>query len=342
MGKSPRAIARGLNADGISSPGGKGWRDTTIRGHATRRTGILRNELYAGRLLWNKQTYVRDPDSGKRLARVRKPEENVVIEVPYLRIVGQDLWDRAQARLLAIRQLPGVAKSRASEFWKLRRPKYLFTGLIRCGHCGASLQAVGKDYLACAAARNGAACTNRKSVRRSPIEEAVLEGLKSHLMAPDLVEEFIRAFHEELNRKHAADDLEREGRAQELARLSRKLRGLYDAIADGLRTPGLQNEPLALESRERELRAAMDRAPTPTPRFHPKLANRYRELIDQLHVALNNADARSEAVEILRMLITDISVNTSGDADTTVILTGDIVKLLALPVGRFRLRSKVR
>ena len=86
----------------------------------------------------------------------------------------------------------------------------------------------------CAAARNGAACTNRKSVRRSPIEEAVLEGLKSHLMAPDLVEEFIRAFHEELNRKHAADDLEREGRAQELARLSRKLRGLYDAIADGL------------------------------------------------------------------------------------------------------------
>ena len=54
-------------------------------------------------------------------------------------------------------------------------------------------------------------------------------------------------------------------------------------------------------------------------------------MIGQLHVALNNVDARSEAVEIHRMQITDISVNTAGDADTTVILTGDIVKLLALP-----------
>ena len=78
----------------------------------------------------------------------------------------------------------------------------------------------------------------------------------------------------------------------------------------------------------------MDRAPPPTTRFHPKLAKRYRELIGQLHVALDNADARSEAVEILRTLITDISVNTSGDADTTVILTGDIVKLLVLPGGQ--------
>ena len=76
---------------GISSRGGKGWRDTTIRGHATRRTGILHNGLYAGRLLWNKQTCVRDPDSGKRLARMRKAEENVVFEVLHLRIVGQEV-----------------------------------------------------------------------------------------------------------------------------------------------------------------------------------------------------------------------------------------------------------
>lgn len=85
--------------------------------------------------------------------------------------------------------------------------------------------------------------------RRSRVEEVVLEGLKTRLMAPELVEEFIRAFHEELNRKHAADDLKRIGEEQELSRVTRKLRGLYDAIADGLRSPGLRQDLLALEHR---------------------------------------------------------------------------------------------
>ena len=45
-GSSPIAIAKQLNQESISGPGGNAWRDTTIRGHAERGTGILRNELY--------------------------------------------------------------------------------------------------------------------------------------------------------------------------------------------------------------------------------------------------------------------------------------------------------
>ena len=37
----------------------------------------------------------------------------------------------------------------------------------------------------------------------------------------------------------------------ELGCVSKKLRGLCDAIADGLRTPGLQQELLLLEGRQR-------------------------------------------------------------------------------------------
>ena len=48
-GRSPRAIAKRLNEDGVPGPRGKEWRDTTIRGHITRGTGILNNELYVGR-----------------------------------------------------------------------------------------------------------------------------------------------------------------------------------------------------------------------------------------------------------------------------------------------------
>ena len=64
-GKSPRTIARELNTERIPGPGGRPWSDTTIRGHTLRRTGILHNELYIGRLVWNKQRYVKEPKYGK-------------------------------------------------------------------------------------------------------------------------------------------------------------------------------------------------------------------------------------------------------------------------------------
>jgi len=52
-GISPRAIAKRLNAEGVPGPGGRGWRDTTIRGQLARGTGLLNNRLYAGWIVWN-------------------------------------------------------------------------------------------------------------------------------------------------------------------------------------------------------------------------------------------------------------------------------------------------
>ena len=52
-GKEPPPDRGRLNREGIPGPGGRPWGDTTIRGHALRGTGVLRNELYVGRLVWN-------------------------------------------------------------------------------------------------------------------------------------------------------------------------------------------------------------------------------------------------------------------------------------------------
>src|SRR5206468_8853090 len=97
-GRSPRAIAAGLNADRIPGPGGRPWGDTTIRGHALRGTGVLHNELYIGRLIWNRQRYVKDPRTGKRLARLNPTSGWLITEVPQLRIVEDALWQQTQAR----------------------------------------------------------------------------------------------------------------------------------------------------------------------------------------------------------------------------------------------------
>src|SRR5713226_5968198 len=53
-GISPKAIGKTLNAEGIPGPMGVAWSPSTIHGSAGRGTGILNNELYIGRLVWNR------------------------------------------------------------------------------------------------------------------------------------------------------------------------------------------------------------------------------------------------------------------------------------------------
>jgi hypothetical protein len=88
-------------------------------------------------LLWNKQTYRRNPETGKRVARPRDEGEHIAIEVPALRIV----WDCVQKRLDAIRASPLSRKLRATELWKQRHPKHLLTGLVHCESCGGRMAA---------------------------------------------------------------------------------------------------------------------------------------------------------------------------------------------------------
>jgi site-specific DNA recombinase len=74
-GWSPRAIATRLNAEGVSSLGaswkrskrrkdGK-WLASAIAGDSKRGTGILNNEVYIGRMVWNRSKWTKDPDTGK-------------------------------------------------------------------------------------------------------------------------------------------------------------------------------------------------------------------------------------------------------------------------------------
>ena len=69
-GVSPMALAKRLNADHVPGPGGALWNPSTIHGNPARGTGVLNNELYVGRLVWNRLRYVKDPDTGKRVSPV--------------------------------------------------------------------------------------------------------------------------------------------------------------------------------------------------------------------------------------------------------------------------------
>jgi site-specific DNA recombinase len=97
-GKSPKRVAFELNRENIPSPLGGKWGFSTINGNTKRRNGILNNELYIGRLIWNRQRFVKDPDTGKRVSRLNPEGEWVVQHLPHLRIVDDALWDAVKSR----------------------------------------------------------------------------------------------------------------------------------------------------------------------------------------------------------------------------------------------------
>ena len=102
-GQSPRAIARKLNKKGIPGPSGGPWRDTAIRGHFTRGTGILNNELYIGRLVWNRLTYLKDPKSGRRRSRLNPPDNGLSRRSLRSASSMTTLWEAVKTRQGSIR-----------------------------------------------------------------------------------------------------------------------------------------------------------------------------------------------------------------------------------------------
>jgi len=115
-GKSPRAIALALNKRNIPGPSGKAWGPSTINGNWRRGTGILNNELYVGRLIWNRLAYVKNPETGNRVSRLNPEAEWIIKDVAELRIVDQSLWDQVKASA-------GRSCARLSEFHEKQRPR---------------------------------------------------------------------------------------------------------------------------------------------------------------------------------------------------------------------------
>jgi len=129
-GKSPKRIAFELNKEGIKAPGGGDWGFSTINGNRRRGTGIWNNEMYVGRIVWNRLRYIKDPDTGKCVSRPNPESECIFHDVPERRIIEQDLWDRVKARQEAIKVERSTGKP--NRLHERQRAKYLFSGLTKC------------------------------------------------------------------------------------------------------------------------------------------------------------------------------------------------------------------
>jgi site-specific DNA recombinase len=329
-GKSPRRIALALNQEAIDGPQRAGWGASTINGNAARGTGILNNELYIGRLIWNRLQYVKDPSTGKRVSRLNESTKHIVQEVPELRIIPQDLWDRVKARQVTMARdtRPDVNDERP--FWARQRPRYLVSGFAKCGVCGGSYVKISQNLFGCAAARNKGTCTNRLNIRIQVLEDAVLAGLKSRLMAPDLFKEFCQEYHREVNRLRGAENATVDLQKVELARLERRTRKLVELITDDdAPVKALKDELRTLEARQAELDRVLAVATAPAPLIHPNLAEVYRQKVATMHEALHDAGSRDEAFDVIRSLIEEIRL-VPVEGELRIEIKGELAGILEL------------
>ena len=131
-GLAPRTIAAALNAEGVPSPRGGKWNDSTSRGHARKRDGFLRNEAFVGVIVYGRNKWSRDPDTDNRISRPGDAADIVCGERPELQIVDDDTWNAVQDRLEATHTKFARACDDSASLNGSHRARSLLSRLVTC------------------------------------------------------------------------------------------------------------------------------------------------------------------------------------------------------------------
>ena len=326
-GKSPRAIALQLNKENVPGPSGKGWTPSTIHGNRRRGIGILNNEIYVGTLVWNRQQFVKNPDTGKRVPRFNPESEWIRAPVPELRIVDDKLWEKVKAKQ---RALP----NKKEDFWKAKRPRYLLSGLLKCGVCGGGFAKQNHHRYGCTTNQNKGTCANTLKIHQSKLEQLVLKALRDHLMDANLCKQFCHEYTQRMNELRAQKLAKINGYKAELTKLDGAKKRIVKAVIDGFANQTLKEELDQVEARYAELEYLIKTTDTPPVILHPNMANRYTQEVSKLVETVGDETRKDEAISVLRSLIDRIELtpNKAGD-DLVINLHGELAGILAIAMN---------
>jgi site-specific DNA recombinase len=311
------------------------WNPSTLSGSIELGEGILNNELYIGRRIFNKRTWVEVPTETRgfrRQPRLNPKSEWIVRDEPDLRIIDQDLWDRVKARQQDARQARDAHfKITANPLGGAKRPTHILSGLVECGTCGRPFLATGGGRWRCKGHRHGQ-CDNG-SVTTKELEDRVLAGIRTRLLTPALVSRFAASLQKELAQAQKASNADRDrievklGETRErIARLVRRLEDEEDApraLVQRLKT---------LEEEEKVFAASLTATPAATViRLPANYEQHYLRAIETLDECMASDDGAA-AREALRGLVERIVVQPGtarGGGQRPIQLHGDLFGMLA-------------
>ncbi len=199
--------------------------------------------------------------------------------MPDLRIVDEDLWQAARRRQEEISKqfehvTKGVRAYRAKHVNELRRPAFLFSGLLKCG--GGNYGLITRDRYGCLNRYRRGTCDNGHTILREKIEARILTGLTEKLVSADAVAEAVRAYAEALNSQNRERRAQAEFDRNALDKVERGIAGMMAAIEDGRYQPAMKARMDELERQKADILARMKDVPTDMPAIHPNVAEIYR------------------------------------------------------------------
>lgn len=303
-GWSPQRIAHDLNTRGIPSPRGGSWAVSAIYGSPAKGSGILNNELYAGRVVWNRSQWIKDPDTGARVRTDRPRSEWQTEDRPELRIVDAGTWAAVRARMDRPRVEGGPGKSPL--------PRTLFGGMLRCARCGGAMVATDARRYGCAAAKDrGPAVCAGTHVLRKAADERLLSVVREEFLAPEALLEAQRVISE------VAGDRARAGRAADrqaaarIGELDAEIGRLVDAIAAVGLSPAIQARLQAAESERARIVDQQQAASRQRPAADVGRALlAYRQAVMRIEEALSGD--RDSARAMLAELLGTVTVERRG------------------------------
>lgn len=302
-GRSPRAIAHELNHRSIAAPRGGTWALSALYGSPAKGSGILNNEIYVGRYIWNRSKWIKDPDTGRRQRIDRPRAEWMVKDMPGLRIIDDTTWQSVRARM-DLPNLKGGGRGAGA------RPKTLFGGLLRCGLCGGAVVAVNATSYGCAAHKDrGTSVCSGLHAKRALVDERLLESIKQDLLAPDYLIEIQRqvaALVSDRKRNCAADGHAARAR---LLELEREIGNLVDAVAVAGWSDAIKARLQSAEAeRARLLASASERSAIPTA--ISGVTSRYKAILADLQKTLASDPERARPA--LQSIVGEIRLVTEG------------------------------
>jgi DNA invertase Pin-like site-specific DNA recombinase len=316
-GKSPRAIACGLNDDDIPSPRGKRWTGTTISGGGADGMGLIANPIFIGQTTWNKRKSAINPETGRTVRR--RTEKHLTIDVPQLRIVDPALWDACTSvkanRSNRKKGGNGVARL------VLPRKSWPLAGLVKCGTCGGDMHlrghsksANGKTFrgVRCATAfGDERKCDHRRSYDLDRVQRLTFESVHKILSNPKHLDLFMRCYDREFKaaQRQASNGLQKG--EKRLAQIEAGLMRLVGALELGSMPADIINERIQkLEAERVAIREQVDicAADAEPSRAHPATIRRW---LTELEAALGNLDAPGKKAlsEALGGLMADVIVH---------------------------------
>ncbi|WP_263375314.1 recombinase family protein [Granulicella aggregans] len=310
------------------------WCKTAIR-------EILRNERYCGRTYWGRTVEDRDPETGNKTRSDVSEDKWKRKELPHLRIVSDELFAQVQEQFVratrgfGVKRLGGMTRTEACR-------KYLFSGLLKCGLCGANMTITTTNpaRYGCRNHRESKTCSNKATILLKILEDtfiaALSDNLKPGLLQEDVVQGVMRCLKEAMGRSRQ-QRLDAELQQDQMEATRRKLSSQMENVVSAVRECGHSRSLLA---ELKEIETKIDRIDeTLASTLKPPTAD-----ITELEVRSFIANSASSLAEILagspetvrhelQKRMTSITLTPSQDERGLVYQVSGDVSLFSSPEG---------